>query len=95
MIYTLLERLKPNHLTALNSQEDQYDETVNKIKGWLKENVFFDALTIHQVQCLKTFTDSNLTQINQIDLLYGDEWFYTNEEYKSILNTEVNEAERV
>lgn len=90
---TLLARLKPEFVTELNSNiDDGYADIVDKIKNWLGNAVFFDNLTIHKVHCLATFTNVSITEINQIELLYGSHWFYTNEEYKKILNTEVNEA---
>ena len=93
MIHSLLVRLKPDHLQELNSNIDEgYADMVDKIKNWLGDTPFFDKLTIHQVHCLSTFTNSSITKINQIELMYGSHWFYTNEEYKQILNTEVNEA---
>ena len=92
MIHNLLERLKPEYLETLNSQEAEYDEMVNKIKGWLRDTVFFDKLTVHQVHCLSTFTDSILSKIQPIELLYGTHWFLTNDEYKKLLNTEVKDV---
>lgn len=93
MIHTLLARLKPEYLTELNSNyEASYGDMAEKIKDWLGNTPFFDTLTIHQVQCLITFTNQHITNINQIELMYGSYWFYTNDEYEKILNTEVNEA---
>lgn len=95
MIHNLLNRLKPEFSEALNSQEAEYDDMVNKIKGWLRDNVFFDNLTVHQVHCLSTFTDSKLGKIHPIELLYGTHWFLTNDEYKEFLNTEVKDVVRL
>ena len=93
MIHTLLARLKPEFVTALNSNIDEgYADIVGKIKNWLGDTCFFDKLTMHQVHCLATFTNCDICHINQIELMYGSHWIYTNEEYKQILNTEVNEA---
>lgn len=93
MIHSLLARLKPEYLTELNSNyEGGYQEMAEKIKMWLGDTAFFDRLTVHQVHCLITFTNQHLTSINQIELMYGDYWFYTNDEYEQLLNTEVNEA---
>ena len=95
MIHNLLKRLKPEFAEALNSQDAEYDDMVNKIKVWLRDTAFFDRLTVHQVHCLATFTDSRLSKINPIELLYGGHWFLTNDEYKEFLNTEVNEVETI
>lgn len=95
MIHNLLKRLKPEYSKALNSQEAEYNDMVNKIKGWLRDEVFFDKLTVHQVHCLSIFTDSVLGQIHPIELLYGTHWFLTNDEYKEFLNTEVKDVVRL
>ena len=82
MIHSLLERLRPDYLIELDKNADKgYEEMVEKIKTWLSDTAFFDQLTIHQVQCLITFTNQNITDINQIELMYGSYWFYTNDEY--------------
>jgi hypothetical protein len=95
MIHNLLKRLKPEFAATLNSQDAEYDDMVNKIKVWLRDTPFFDRLTVHQVHCLATFTDSRLSKINQIELLYGTYWFLTNDEYKEFLNTEVKDVVRL
>ena len=82
MIHSLLERLRPDYLIELDKNADEgYEEMLEKIKTWLSGTGFFDTLTIHQVQCLITFTNQNITDINQIELMYGSYWFYTNDEY--------------
>lgn len=86
MLHSLKTRLKPNATLALYSNQDEYSEMVEKIEKWLSNATMFDQLTIHQVHCLSTFTSTSITQVNQIDLMYGDHWFYTNEEYNAIIN---------
>lgn len=87
MIHSLLARLKPEYLKELNSNyEGGYQEMAEKIKQWLGDTGFFDTLTVHQVQCLITFTNQDLTSIHQIELMYGSYWFYTNDEYETLLN---------
>ncbi len=92
MLHNLLKRLKPEHLKALNSQNAEYNDMVNKIKVWLRDEIFFDKLTVHQVHCLSTFTDSVLSQIHPIELLHGSHWFLTNDEYKEFLNFQVKDV---
>ena len=94
MIHNLLKRLKPEYLAELNSNYDEggYEEMVEKIKSWLRDTPFFDTLTVHQVHCLITFTDTKFKDLDPIELLYGTHWFLTNDEYKEFLNTEVKDV---
>ncbi len=91
MLYNLLQRMKPEFRSELDSNiEEGYGDMVTKIKRWLKNASHFDSLTIHQVHCLVTFTNTTYHSVDTIELMYGTHWFYTNKEYDKILNTEVN-----
>lgn len=86
MRHTLLKRLKPEFLIELNSNIDEgYEDMVNKIKKWLSNTVTFESLTIHQVHCLSSFTGTSITKVNQIELMYGSHWFFTDDEYEKFL----------
>lgn len=96
MLHNLLLRLKPEFRVELDSNiEEGYADMVSKIEKWLKDTIHFTNLTIHQVHCLATFTNTTYHSINQIELMYGSHWFYTNDEYTEILNTEVNNVEQL
>ena len=93
MLYTLYDRLKPGFLDKLKQEsEDGYGIVEDTIIPFLKENKFFDDLTVFEVKTLKYFTES--FDITQYDVLYGSKWFYTHEEYKSLTrDTEDNITE--
>ena len=73
---TLYEQLKPEIKAKLEaSYAEGYVTSVESIFKQLKTKNRYSELTIDDVRSLNTFSNSELYQTTQIDLMYGDHLF--------------------
>ena len=73
---TLYEQLKPEIKAKLEaSYAEGYVTSVESIFKQLKTKNRYSELTIDDVRSLNTFSNSELYQTTQMDLMYGDHLF--------------------
>jgi len=73
---TLYDKLKPEIKAKLEaSYAEGYVTSIDLIFKQLKTNNRYSDLTIDDVRTLNTFTNSELHQTTQMDLMYGDHLF--------------------
>lgn len=89
MLYTLYDRLKPVAKEQLEENKNKgYDIVERTIYPLLKKEIFWDRLTVHQLQCIHSFASPYGYDFpNYFDLIYGERWVYSNDEYKSLIRT--------
>jgi len=54
----LYQKLKPEVKGRLHSQDEKYDETVNRIVTLLKSKHYWNDLTIEEARRVETFSDT-------------------------------------
>jgi len=73
---TLYDQLKPEIKAKLEaSYAEGYVTSIESIFKQLKTKNRYSELTIDDVRSLNTFSNSELYQTTQIDLMYGDHLF--------------------
>ena len=73
---TLYDQLKPEIKAKLEaSYAEGYITSIDLIFKQLKTKNRYSELTIDDVRTLNTFTNSELHQTTQMDLMYGDHLF--------------------
>lgn len=72
---SLFDRLLPDAASRLMLNGDRYESVNDYIVPLLKKTNYYHQLTMHQVQLVITFTDSNTYNWNRIDWLYGQKLF--------------------
>ena len=73
---TLYDKLKPEIKAKLEaSYAEGYVTSIDYICNKLQTRDRYSELTIDDVRTLNTFTNSELHQTTQIDLMYGDHLF--------------------
>ena len=72
---TLYDQLKPHIKAALDENHEDYGTTIDYIFSKLQTINRYSELTIDDVRTLNTFTNNELHQTTQIDLMYGDHLF--------------------
>jgi len=73
---TLYDQLKPEIKAKLEaSYADGYVTSIESIFKQLKTKNRYSELTIDDVRSLNTFSNSELYQTTQMDLMYGDHLF--------------------
>ena len=73
---TLYDKLKPEIKAKLEaSYAEGYVTSVESIFKQLKTTNRYSELTIDEVRTLNTFSNSELYQTTQMDLMYGDHLF--------------------
>ena len=73
---TLYDKLKPEIKAKLEaSYAEGYVTSIDYIFNKLQTKDRYSELTIDDVRTLNTFTNSELHQTTQIDLMYGDHLF--------------------
>ncbi len=55
---TLYQQLKPEVKGRLHSQDEKYDDTVDRIVTLLKSTYYWPELTIEQARRVETFSDT-------------------------------------
>jgi len=73
---TLYDKLKPQIKAKLEaSYAEGYVTSIDYIFNKLQTKNRYSELTIDEVRTLNTFSNSELYQTTQIDLMYGDHLF--------------------
>ena len=72
---TLYDKLKPEIKAKLEANYVEYKVSVDYIFNKLQTRDRYSELTIDDVRTLNTFTNSELHQTTQMDLMYGDHLF--------------------
>ena len=73
---TLYDQLKPEIKAKLEaSYAEGYVTSIESIFKQLKTTNRYSELTIDEVRTLNTFSNSELYQTTQMDLMYGDHLF--------------------
>ena len=72
---TLLERLKPEIKLRLNSTVPEYSSSIDNIYKILASKVFYQDLTMSEINTLYTITDITLLKTSIWDLKHGDNLF--------------------
>ena len=75
---TIYERLNPDILASINSDEQAYPYTTKALKEKLKNSISWDDLTISDIRSVVIHSHISIIDIRQEDLLWGDK-FLTNE----------------
>ena len=72
---TLYDQLKPEIKAKLEANYAEYTVSINSIFEQLQTKNRYSELTIDEVKTLNTFSNSELYQTTQMDLMYGDHLF--------------------
>ena len=72
---TLYDQLKPHIKAALDENHEDYRVSIDSIFDKLQTTNRYSELTIDDVKTLNTFSNSELHQTTQMDLMYGDHLF--------------------
>ena len=72
---TLYDQLKPHIKAALDGNHEDYSTSIDYIFDKLQTINRYSELTIDDVKTLNTFSNSDLFQTTQLELMYGDHLF--------------------
>ena len=72
---TLYDQLKPHITAALDENHEDYSTSIDYIFRKLQTLNRYSELTIDDVRTLNTFSNNELYQTTQMDLMYGDHLF--------------------
>ena len=72
---TLYDQLKPHIKAALDESHEDYSTSIDYIFSKLQTLNRYSELTIDDVRTLNTFSNNELYQTTQMDLMYGDHLF--------------------
>ena len=72
---TLYDQLKPEIKAKLEANYAEYAVSISSIFEQLQTKNRYSELTIDEVRTLNTFSNSELYQTTQMDLMYGDHLF--------------------
>jgi hypothetical protein len=75
---TLYDQLKPEIKAKLEENYKEYSTSIDWIFDELKTKERYSQLTIDEVRTINTFSGIELYRTTQIDLMYGDYLFNTN-----------------
>ena len=87
MTKTLYDRLKPEYKDSLSKNVEKYPTIVNDVIKALKQNYFWNDLTISQAKDLISFTDETFGSIAYYDWSYGDKFLISNNEVNESANS--------
>ena len=73
---TLLEKLKPEIIEALEENRGEYDFSITDLYEELDDMYLYSQLTIRQLRDIILYADVNEYDWNTIDWKYGDKLFY-------------------
>ena len=79
MTKTLYDRLKPEYKDSLSKNVEKYPTIVNDVIKALKQNYFWNDLTISQAKDVISFTDQTFGSISYYDWSYGDKFLVPND----------------
>ena len=72
---TLYDKLKPEIKAKLEANHAEYKVSIDYIFNKLQTKDRYSELTIDEVRTLNTFSNSEMYQTTQMDLMYGDHLF--------------------
>ena len=72
---TLYDRLQPELLVNLNSNEPQYADSVARVTKLLIDNKFYSDLTIGEVESITTFCEVNMSYVSMFMYRFGEQLF--------------------
>lgn len=72
---TLYDRLQPNLLVNLNSNEPQYADSVARVTKLLINNKFYSDLTIGEVESIMTFCEVETIYVSVFMYRFGEHLF--------------------
>ena len=72
---TLYDRLQPELLIKLNSNEPQYAESVARVTKLLINNKFYSDLTISEVESIMTFCEVDTCYVSVFMYRFGEHLF--------------------
>ena len=87
MTNTLYDRLKPEYKDSLSKNLEKYPSVVKSIIEALKENYFWNDLTIAQTKDLISFTDQTFGTIAYYDWSYGEKFLIPNSDVNEFTNS--------
>ena len=72
---TLYDRLKPELLVNLNSNEPEYADSVARVTKLLIDNKYYSDLTIGEVESITTFCEVNMSYVSMFMYRFGEHLF--------------------
>ncbi len=72
---TLYDRLQPELLINLNSNEPQYADSVARVTKLLIDNKYYSDLTIGEVESITTFCEVNMSYVSMFMYRFGEHLF--------------------
>lgn len=72
---TLYDRLQPELLVNLNSNEPQYADSVARVTKLLIDNKFYSDLTIGEIESITTFCEVNTSYVSLFMYRFGEHLF--------------------
>ena len=72
---TLYQKLKPELLVNLNSNEPQYADSVARVTKLLIDNKFYSDLTIGEVESIMTFCEVDNCYVSVFMYRFGEHLF--------------------
>ena len=72
---TLYDRLQPELLVNLNSNEPQYADSVARVTKLLIDNKYYSDLTIGEVESITTFCEVNTSYVSMFMYRFGEHLF--------------------
>ena len=72
---TLYDRLQPELLINLNSNEPQYADSVARVTKLLIDNKYYSDLTIGEVDSITTFCEVNMSYVSMFMYRFGEHLF--------------------
>jgi len=72
---TLYDRLQPELLINLNSNEPQYADSVARVTKLLIDNKYYSDLTIGEVESITTFCEVNTSYVSMFMYRFGEHLF--------------------
>ena len=72
---TLYDRLQPELLINLNSNEPQYADSVARVTKLLIDNKYYSDLTISEVESITTFCEVNMSYVSMFMYRFGEHLF--------------------
>ena len=76
---TIYDRLTPDILASINSDEQRYPYTTKALKIKLKSSDDWSQLSVGDVHSIITHSHIRLIDINREDLMWGDKFLITDE----------------
>ena len=72
---TLYDRLQPELLINLNSNEPQYADSVARVTKLLIDNKYYSDLTIGEVESITTFCEVDMSYVSMFMYRFGEHLF--------------------